>query len=116
MNGSSDAKGRRDAAIAWLCLAGFILSFPAAFGVGEGLSSLFGYDVGTSVMPPLWVILASTVPALVVFALPGIAAWIFGRRARREGQRRGMVPAWIGVTIAGLFTLTNVAAAFVPGM
>ncbi len=116
MNGSSDAKGRRDATIAWLCLIGFILSFPAAFGVGEGLASLFGYEVGTSVLPPVWVIVASTVPALVVFALPGVAAWIFGRRALREGQRNGMVPAWIGVTIAGLFTLTNVVAVFVPGI
>ena len=116
MNGSSDAKGRRDVTIAWLCLIGFILSFPAAFGVGEGLSSLFGYDVGTSVRPPVWVMVASTVPALVVFALPGVAAWVFGRRARREGQRRGMLPAWIGATIAALFVLTNVAALFVPGM
>lgn len=116
MNGSSDAKGRRDMTIAWLCLIGFILSFPAAFGVGEGLASLFGYSVGTSVTPPVWVVMASTVPALVVFALPGVAAWIFGRRAWRAGQRRGLIPAWIGVTIALLFLLTNVAALVVPGM
>ncbi len=67
-------------------------------------------------MPPVWVIVASAVPALVVFALPGAAAWIFGRRARREGRRSGMVPAWTGVTVAALFTVTNVAAVFVPGM
>lgn len=100
----------------WLCLVGFVPCFFAAFAVGEGLSSAFGYDVGTSATPPYWVMIASTVPALVVFALPGVAAWIFGRRAARRGDRRGYVPAAIGAVIAGAFVVTNVLAAFVPGM
>jgi hypothetical protein len=113
---SRSPASRRDLSIAWLCLAGFLVSFPAAFGVGEGLSSLFGYDVGTQIAPPVWVAVASTVPALIVFAVPGILAWVFGRRARREGDRRGSVPAWIGVSIASAFALTNALAAVVPGM
>ena len=116
MTGSSGTADRRDVMLAWLSLAGFFLSFFAAFGVGEGLSSLFGYDVGTEVTPPVWVMVASTVPALVVFAIPGIAAWVFGRRARRVGDRRGLLPAWIGVTIAAAFALLNGVAAVVPGM
>lgn len=109
--------GPRDLLWSWVSLLGFLLSFPAAFGVGEGLSSLFGYDVGVAdKAPPVWVMFASTVPALIVFAIPGVLAWFFGRRAVRAGDRRGNIPAWIGVAIALLFVLINVLAAFVPGM
>jgi len=66
--------GRRDLAISWLSLVGFVVSFFAAFGVGEGLASVFGYEVGSDTTPPLWVALASTIPALIVFAIPGIVA------------------------------------------
>ena len=116
MSEQSVTIGRRDLTISWLSLIGYIVSFFAAFGVGEGLASAFGYDVGTEVMPPAWVAIASTVPALVVFAIPGIIAWIFGRRAQRAGVRRGAVPAWIGFAIAVLFALLNALAAVVPGM
>jgi hypothetical protein len=109
--------GQRDLTWAWVCLLGYLVSFPAAFFVGEGLSSLFGYDAGTmTTQPPVWVMLASTIPALVVFAIPGIGAWWFGRRAVREGDRRGHVPAWIGLAVALAFVAMNVLAAFVPGM
>ena len=116
MSEQSVTIGRRDLTISWLSLIGYIVSFFAAFGVGEGLASAFGYDVGTEARPPVWVMVASTVPALIVFALPGIAAWIFGRRAKREGERRGAVPAWIGAGIAIAFALQNALAAVVPGM
>ncbi|MGV8848280.1 MAG: hypothetical protein ACOH16_01920 [Propionibacteriaceae bacterium] len=109
--------GRRDLTRSWVSLLGYLLSFFAAFLVGEGLATLFGYDSGTAVArPPVWVMLASTIPALVVFAIPGILAWFFGRRAVRAGDRRGNIPAWIGLVIALLFVATNVLAAFVPGM
>jgi len=107
---------KRDLTWSWVSLLGYVLSFFAAFLVGEGLSSLFGYDVGTDARPPVWVMFASTIPALIVFAIPGILAWIFGRRAVRAGDRRGNVPAWIGLVIALWFVATNVLAAFVPGM
>lgn len=109
--------GRRDTVVAWLSLLGFVVSFFAAFFVGEGLSSAFGYDVGSEgPAPPVWVMLASTIPALIVFAIPGVVAWIFGRRAVRHGDQRGNVPAIIGLVIAGAFALMNAMAPFVPGM
>ena len=98
---------------AWLSLLGYPLSFLAAFGVGEGLASLFGYPPGQDARPPVWVMLAAVVPALVVFAVPGILAWVFGRRAVAAGDRRGNVPALIGVAIAVGFGLLNALAALV---
>jgi hypothetical protein len=109
-------KGPRDLLWSWVSLIGYPLSFFAAFGVGEGLSSMFGFEVGSETRPPVWVMFASTIPALLVFAIPGILAWIFGRRAVRAGDRRGNIPAWIGLGIALLFVAINVLAAFVPGM
>jgi hypothetical protein len=116
MTGSSGTRDQRDVVLAWVSLVGFVFSFLAAFFVGEGLASWFGYPVGTDVAPPAWVAVAATVPALVVFAIPGILAWFFGRRARRAGDQRGLLPAWIGVAVAAAFALLNGVAAVVPGM
>ena len=117
MSAADVRTGPRNLTWSWVSLIGYVLSFFAAFFVGEGLATLFGYDSGTTdVRPPVWVMLASTIPALLVFAIPGILAWIFGRRAVRAGDRRGNIPAWIGIAIALMFVATNVLAAFVPGM
>lgn len=56
--------------------------------------------------------LAATVPALVVFALPAFAATWFGRRAVRLGDPRGRTPMIVGIVIALGFVLMNVLGAF----
>ena len=103
---------RRDLRWAWLSLLGFIPSFFAAFGVGEGLASLMGFPpgAGAAPAPALWQMAVTTIPALIVFAIPAFIAWHFGRRAVRAGARRGWLPAALGTAIAVGFAALNVVA------
>lgn len=94
---------------AWWSLLGFVPSFALAFAVGEGLVAAFGYPVGEPA--PWWVAVTATVPALVVFALPAVAAVLLARRAARLGDRRGRVPAALAVAVASGFVLLNGLAA-----
>ena len=97
----------QDVTLAWLSLLLFPITFLAAFGVGEGLATwLFGWPDGPE--PEAWQVLVSTLPALLLFALPAWPAWRLGMRARRHGQRSGAVAAWLGVAIAVGFVLLNV--------
>ncbi|MCC2593812.1 hypothetical protein LKO27_10390 [Tessaracoccus sp. OS52] len=88
---------RQDTVFAWLSLLFFIVSFGASFLVGEGLATwLFGWPDGAE--PALWQILAASVPALVVFALPVVpcvalrharpSQWLAQRSGGRLAQRR----------------------------
>lgn len=108
--------GARNLNYAWLSLLGFVPSFLAAFGVGEGLSAALGFPPGGPQRPPPWVMLTATVPALLVFALPAVPAFIFGKRAIRAGDHRGRVPIIVAAVVALGFAAMNAAAAFVPGM
>lgn len=100
--------GSRDVRRAWWSLALFPLTFVAAFVVGEGLATLYGYSTGDTAEAPVWVMLAAGGPALLVFVLPAVLAVVFARRAEREGDRGGRVPIWIGVGLAAAFVLLNV--------
>lgn len=99
---------------AWLSLLGFVPSFGLAFLVGEGLVSAMGYEVGVD-QPPWPVAIAATVPALLVFVLPAIAAVHFGRQALRLGDRRARVPMTIAVVLATAFVLLNALAPLLGG-
>ncbi|MFM6851272.1 MAG: hypothetical protein ACKOVB_19450 [Terrabacter sp.] len=99
---------------AWLSLLGFVPSFGLAFLVGEGLVSAMGYEVGGD-RPPWSVAIAATVPALVVFVLPAVAAVLFGRQALRLGDRRARVPMAIAVAFASAFVLLNALAPLLGG-
>jgi predicted membrane-bound mannosyltransferase len=92
---------------AWWSLLGFVPSFVLAFAVGEGLISALGYPSGGSEQAPWWAALTASVPALVVFALPAVAAVHFGRRAIRLGDDRGRVPMVVALAGAGVFVLMN---------
>lgn len=97
---------------AWLSILGFVPSLALAFVVGEGLLTAMGYEVGGD-QPPWTVAVAASVPALLVFALPAVAAVLFGRQALRAGDRRARVPMTIAVTVAVGFVLLNGLAALV---
>lgn len=99
---------------AWFSLLGFVPSFGLSFLVGEGLVTAFGYEVGGD-QPPWPVIVAATVPALVVFVLPALAAIHFGRQAQRLGDGRARIPMTLAVIIAAGFVLTNVLAPLLGG-
>lgn len=92
---------------AWWSLLGFVPSSGLAFAVGEGLISLLGYPTGGNRMVTWWAALAAAVPALVVFALPALAATHFGRRAVRLGDPRGRRPMLIGVVVVATFVILN---------
>jgi len=94
---------------AWLSLLLFPVSLVAAFAVGEGLFTSLGSG-GANTAQPLWVVLCSSVPAFVVFALPAVLAYGLGHRAVRLGRRSGMTPAIVAVAISIAFVLQNVLA------
>jgi hypothetical protein len=95
------------AVAAWVSLALAVPCFFLAFGVGEGLISLLGYDVGGRTDAPAWAAVVATVPALLAFALPLWPTWHFGRIAARDGSRTGMVPFVIMAVLVAAFTIMN---------
>ncbi len=105
-----DEKGeaaRRSVVAAWLSMLLLVPAFFGAFFVGEGLISLFGYDVGGATRPPLWAGLAATIPALVVFALPLWPVWHFSRRAVAGGRPDARIPLIITAVAVGGFVILN---------
>ena len=97
-----------DTRAAWACLVAAPVAFVLAFVVGEGLSSLLGWDgVGP---PDWWVGLLSVGAALVVFSIPAaLATWCWSR-ARRRGDDRAKVPAVILVVASLGFLAMNLSA------
>ena len=113
-SGDSGSGDERRAVVAyrraWLSLLLFPVSFVGAFVVGEGLVGLFGFPSGGDETPPLWVVLAASGPALLVFVVPGLLAVYFGRRAMSLGRQAALAPAVVGATIAVGFVGLNVLA------
>ena len=104
--------GRLYLALSWLSLTGFAGRLYVVFG-GETRYLTTGWEMypqGRRSAWPFWSLLAGEIPALVVFAIPGTAAWVFGRLARKAGDRRGRIPAWIGVSLSAAFVLFAVLA------
>ena len=95
---------------AWWSLVLFLPCFVGAFVVGEGLIDLLGYTSGGEETAPLWAILVATVPALLLFAVPGVLSLFFSRRAKRLGRPDAFVPALVGLGVAGGFIALNVFA------
>jgi hypothetical protein len=106
----------RDLRRAWLSLLLFPVSFLAAVGIGEGLVSLMGYPSGGPESAPWFVAVLAATPALVVFAVPGLLALAYGRRAARAGARSALVPAVLGTVVALGFVALNVLAAIVGAL
>lgn len=109
---SARRPGARDVRHAWFALATFPVALAGALVVGEGLSSLLGYTPGDDAAAPWWVIATASVPALLIAAAPAVAAtWFAQRAAAAAKDRRGWIPAAIGLGATGLFILTNILAA-----
>lgn len=102
--------GQADVGRAWASLLLYPFALAAAFGVGEGLASLLGYPAGGDEQAPVWVMLAASVPALAVFALPAVLAVVFARRAARAGNPRGRTPMVVALVVAGTFIALNVVS------
>jgi cytochrome c biogenesis factor len=112
-SGAVTARSRADVAHrrAFLSLLLFVVSFVASFLVGEGLLSLLAADPED---PTGWQVLASGVPALLVFALPVLVVRAFARRAVRLGRPDArsavLVTALVALAFASVNLLSLVAA------
>ena len=106
-SGGGPVRGRADIAYrrAWWSLALYPVALVAAFVIGEGLITLLTDDVGD---PAFWQVLVAGIPALIVFAIPGILAVIEGRKAMRLGRTDGKAPAIVGAVIAIAFVGQNI--------
>ncbi|GAA2150577.1 hypothetical protein GCM10009844_31660 [Nocardioides koreensis] len=100
---------------AWLSLALYPLAVAAAFVVGEGLASLYGYESGSEELAPWWVALGAGGPALLVLALPIVVTFHFGRRAVAGGRPVAKVPMYVGAGLVALFVLLNLVS-YVVGL
>lgn len=89
---------------AWWSLLLFLVSFVAAFVVGEGLVTLYGYDSADTDLP-WWVPLAAGLPACLVFAAPLLLTWWLARRAGPAGR----TPLLVGSLLVAGFLALNLA-------
>lgn len=90
---------------AWWSFALFVPSLVAAFITGEGLLAAMGHSGDQS--PPAGTALMAGLPAILVFALPTLLVWHFGRQAVRRGHPEGRTPVIVAVVIAGGFLAMN---------
>ena len=101
----------RDVRLAWVCVAASPVAFVVAFVVGEGTSSLLGYD-GEGIAP-WWILIVTLVLALAVFCVPAaLATWSWQRGVAR-GDDRGKIPAVILITLSVGFLGLNLMALLV---
>lgn len=106
---SGHGVGARMVRDAWWSVAAFVLSFVAATVLGDAILSWTGHDSGDADLP--WhAVVAAGLPAVLILAAPGVAAWYFGRRAIRYGDERGRTPMIVGVTVAAALVALNAAA------
>ncbi|MBI5948155.1 MAG: hypothetical protein HY875_08460 [Chloroflexi bacterium] len=97
---SPRADGRRNLRRAWVCVALIPVAFVVAMVVGEGLIDALGYPSGEK-DPPFWAALAVGGPLAALAMAPAVLAFVYGRRARREGGGR---PARVATIIGGAVT------------
>ena len=95
----------RDVRRAWWSFALFAPSLVAAFLLGEGLLAALGH--GNDPSPPAGIALMAGLPAVVVFCLPTLWVWHYGRRAERNGNPDGRAPVVVAVGVAVWFLGMN---------
>ena len=95
---------------AWLSLALYPLAVAVALGVGEALSSMYGYESGSDELAPWWVALGAGGPAVLVLAIPAVLTFHLGRRAVAGGRPVAKVPMYVGTGLVALFVLLNLVS------
>ncbi|MGY6024674.1 hypothetical protein [Streptomyces spinosirectus] len=106
------AKARRDVRRAWLWLALLLPAFVLTVLLGDWLLGLQGYADGDEAVPLSATLVAGGL-ALLVLITPGIAALLYGLRARRRGAPAGLTPALVGGVTAFALVVLNVVALIV---
>ncbi|MFM7718684.1 MAG: hypothetical protein ACKO8G_04215 [Actinomycetota bacterium] len=100
----------RTARNAWLAIAATPLTFVLGTFVGEAIFTGLGYETG-STDAPLGPTLLAAVPAIAVIVSAPLLAWWLGRRAVAAGDPRGRAPMLLGLALAALVVVVNLAAA-----
>lgn len=99
---------------AWISAASIPVFFFVSFALGYILYDALGYRAEDN-NAPLWVDLFVAVVTLAVALVPCAGAVVYGRRCRRSGDRRGLLPLAIGaiagVALTVLTVVTTVADA-----
>ena len=110
------ARKRHDVRNAWISLVFIPVSLVLADGVLHGLLGLMGIDEAAvpEQTPTLLQGLAAVIPYALVMLAPGIAAFWFGTNALNAGDRRGRIPALIGMAW-GVVVVIGVVAFVVLG-
>ena len=102
---ASRTGGGTDVRRAWWSFTLFIPSTVAAFVTGEALLAASGHSGEQDV--PAATALVAGLPAILVFALPTLLVWHFGRKAARRGCPEGRTPVIVALTITGAFLAMN---------
>ncbi|HUY45413.1 MAG TPA: hypothetical protein VMV92_06765 [Streptosporangiaceae bacterium] len=89
--------------------------FVVATVLGEVVIGALGYPAGGNETPPVGLRAAVGIPATLLLVAPGVIAGIYGLRARREGEPRGLWPAVIGIAVAAVFLLETIASFIAQG-
>ena len=95
----------RDVRRAWWSFGLFVPSLVAAFVTGEGLLAALGHSGDETV--PAGIALTAGLPAILVFTLPTLLVWHFGRRAERHGHPEGRTPVMVALVVCGAFVAMN---------
>jgi hypothetical protein len=104
---SDSQRAHRDLRKAWIAVALIPVAFVVAMVLGEVVIGALGYPAGGE-SPPAGLRAAVGIPATLLLVAPGVIAGIYGLRARRAGEPRGLVPGVIGIAVAGLFLLQSI--------
>lgn len=94
---------------AWVGVVLVPVFFFIAFAVGEGLSSMLGYEAGTT-DAPVWVVVLVSLVVVAIIAVPCAIAIHYGQKAVRAGDLRGRIPLVVGWVVGlGAIVLTLVS-------
>lgn len=91
---------------AWFAVGFIPVGFVLSMLIGEGLLSSLGYESEDTDVPLSAVAIAGG-SALLIFALPCLAAWILGRKAVASGEPQGQTPALVGAAVGLVFLALN---------
>jgi hypothetical protein len=100
----------RDLRNAWIAVALIPVAFVVATVVGEFAVAALGYPSGGDKSTPTGIRAAVGIPATLLLVAPGVIAGIYGLRARREGEPRGLWPSAIGFAVTAVFLLQTIAS------
>lgn len=92
---------------AWVSVALIPVFLILSLVVGYAGYALLGYQPESNDQP-LWVDIVVGVPTLAVFLAPCLAAAVYGRRAAKAGDGRGLWPAAIGSLVGVAMTALTV--------